>query len=167
MRRETHPRSIASRLMRGAAALALVVTSACGDDARPLDPEGVLDLSLAASEIARPGGQALLALMVTNTSSRPFALSRNNESAAFDIVVRSLAGDMVFHILSGPELALAPPTVLPGGQSTTFSFPWSLQNSSTGAPVPPGEYVVTGKLVLAGRDPKPAPGSATVRVVPD
>ena len=143
--------------------LALMFGAAC--DRSPSEPRNVLRVSLSGPDAIAPGEVATFTLAVTNTSSRRVVFETGGEANAFDVIVRSMAGAVVWRRLSGVQLDHGALFALAAGEEITFDATWNLRDQA-GAPVPAGQYTVQGLLMLASKDPEAAPETLTLTLLP-
>ncbi|MGH7584844.1 MAG: BsuPI-related putative proteinase inhibitor [Gemmatimonadales bacterium] len=123
-----------------------------------------LTFQVTAPDSVRAGEPVPIALRLANTSGRPLQLYLQGRPLAFDITIRGPDGTIVWRRLEGATVsAILAVRVLEPGASLTFEDTWD-QASKHGAPIPPGEYTVTGSLPT-DRDPLETPPTR-LRIVP-
>ncbi len=120
----------------------------------PLDS---LRLTLVAPDSVRAGDPVPIVLRLTNVTDRPVEAHFLGREIAFDIVVASEDGTILWRRL---ERAVVPGIlqvrVLAPGQTLELKDAWR-QRTSGGEPAPPGRYTVWGVLPSDAREPLRTP----------
>jgi len=142
------------RLFLGAAALGCCAAAL---PARPVTatslPLDSLRFTLVAPDSVRAGERVPIVLRLTNVSGRPVEAHFLGRTIAFDIVIASEDGTILWRRLEGAVVpGILQVKVLAPGQTLEFKDAWR-QRTNAGAPVAPGTYVVRG--LLPGDDPAP------------
>lgn len=98
-----------------------------------------------------------------NDGDAPAELLVPGRPPAFDLVVETWDGRVVWRRLEGEAIAMALGIVrLEPGEARTFVATWDGRDRS-GEPVPPGLYVVRGRLPVEGGDLEAAPSRLRIR----
>jgi hypothetical protein len=113
-----------------------------------------------------PVGAAVpITLRLTNTSPKPVTAYLQGRPVAFDIIVSSRDGALVWRRLEGAVIpAILQVRTLAPGEVLEFSDAW-LQQNNRGESVGPGEYLVTGVLPTDPPAELRTP-SAALRILP-
>ncbi|MGH7529496.1 MAG: BsuPI-related putative proteinase inhibitor [Gemmatimonadales bacterium] len=125
-------------------AAALLAGTACGPEARPARREAVPDslrLELLAPAEARVGSAVPLTLRLTNATDRPVAAHFLGREIAFDLVVHSAGGAVVWQRLRGATVpSILQVRVLEPGETLEWQDVWRPRNT--------GRYIGRGRAAL-------------------
>ena len=115
-------------------------------------------LDIIAPATVRVGQPVPITLRLTNSSQKPATIYLQGRPTAFDVTVTRPDGTPVWRRLDGVVVsAILQVRELKPGEVIELSEAWAQLNSS-GQPVPPGDYLVTGVL--------PTDPPAELRTVP-
>ncbi len=115
-----------------------------------------LELSIDMPAQVRQGQPVLITLQVRNTTDRLLNLYLRGRTIAFDLVVSSPDGSLIWRRLAHEMIpAIIRVETLAPGEKLALEAVWSLQ-SNDGEPVLPGAYRVGGEL-LTDREPLVTP----------
>jgi hypothetical protein len=106
-----------------------------------------------------------MTLRVTNPTDRPLTLYLRGRPVAFDLVVSRADGTPVWRRLEGAviTMVLQVRTLAPG-DTLELRDSWA-QTTKAGVLVPPGDYLVTGRLLTDSPQPLETP-AAPLRILP-
>lgn len=106
-----------------------------------------------------------MTLRVTNATNRTLNFYLRGRPIAFDLVVTRTAGTVVWRRLQGAviTMVLQVRTLAPG-EMLEFRDSWR-QTTNAGARVPPGDYLVTGRLLTDAPRPLETPAQP-LRILP-
>ena len=109
-----------------------------------------IDFRLRLAAEVHAGEVVPIALAVTNTGDATIELYLRGRTIAFDVIVQSEAGAVVWQRLSGEIIpAILQLKALPAGESLILTTRWD-QRTQSGVPVPAGTYSVRGLLLTDG-----------------
>ena len=111
-----------------------------------------LRFSIVVPDSARPGESVPIALRLTNPGVRPMDLYLTGRSINFDIIIARPDGEVVWHRLQhvAAQQILQVKHLAPG-ETLELTDRWH-QRTDAGAPLTPGDYVVTG-VIPTDRNP--------------
>lgn len=131
----------------------------------PRAPADSLRLALELPDSVRAGAAVPIALRVTNAGEEPVRLELRGRPIAFDIVVESSDGSVVWRRLEGRMVtAILQLMTLGPGETLELREEWD-QRAGDGTPVDPGAYTVRGRLPAVSPGPLEAPPVA-LRILP-
>lgn len=106
-----------------------------------------MTLELSLPSRVRAGESVEISLRATNHGVKPAPLYLRGRPPAFDIVVTDARGKVVWRRLHGAAISMVLQIrELAPGETLTFKDRWD-QRTNGGAPVLPGEYHFTGRLL--------------------
>jgi Intracellular proteinase inhibitor len=115
-----------------------------------------LRLELVAPARVRAGEAVPIRLRARNVTEKPLDLYLRGRSPTLDVIVARPSGDVVWRRLEGEIIpAIVHLRPLAPGEQLEIAASWN-QRTNAGRPVDPGEYVVTGLLLVEG-EPLRAP----------
>lgn len=126
--------------------LTLVLASFLGCGRSVMEPSSSVSLSLSAPNTVSSKDSIVLSLAVTNVTSRELAVPLYAPGDdAFDVVVTTETGEVVWRRFAGPAALPSGGMILAPHETRVLAVTWNVRDNN-GRPLNPGRYRIIGVL---------------------